>query len=211
MTALEQRSGAGAATGSTSASRERGLAWLYAIGGLVGLAAAFALTLEKIATLSNPDYVPTCSLNPVVACGSVMDSPQAAAFGFANPLIGLVTFPVIVTMGVAMLSGYVPPRWVRAGMQIGVTLGVVFVHWLIYASLYDIGALCPYCMVVWAATVPIFWYTTLSNVHRVRLPASLTRVTGVLTRFHSAVLAAWFLLIAVLILHAFWSYWTGQA
>ena len=44
------------------------------------------------------------------------------------------------------------------------TFGVVFVHWLIFQSLYVIGALCPYCMVVWAVTIPIFWYVTLHNL-----------------------------------------------
>ena len=32
---------------------------------------------------------------------------------------------------------------------------MVFIHWLIFQSLYRIGALCPYCMVVWAVTIPL--------------------------------------------------------
>ena len=31
----------------------------------------------------------------------------------------------------------------------------MFVHWLIFQSLYRIGALCPYCMVVWAVTISL--------------------------------------------------------
>ena len=93
-----------------------------------------------------------------------MDSPQAEAFGFPNPLIGIAAFAVVVTAGAAILAGFTPPRWFRLGMQAGATFGVVFVHWLIAASLYDIHALCPYCMVVWAVTIPIFWYTTLDTL-----------------------------------------------
>ena len=44
--------------------------------------------VEKIEILINPDYVPSCSLNPVLSCGSVMITPQASAFGFPNSLIG---------------------------------------------------------------------------------------------------------------------------
>ena len=47
------------------------------------------------------------------------------------------------------------PRWYWAGLAAGTLLGTVFVHWLIFQSLYRIGALCPYCMVVWAVTIPL--------------------------------------------------------
>ena len=183
---------------------KRGLAWLYLVGGLIGLAAAFTLTLEKIAKLADPSYVPTCSLNPVISCGSVMDSPQAEAFGFPNPLIGIAAFAVVTTTGAAMLAGFTPPRWFRLGMQAGATFGVVFVHWLIAASLYDIRALCPYCMVVWAVTIPIFWYTTLDTLRS----TDRTRAAGeALTSFHSTVLATWYAVIVILVLIAFWYYW----
>ena len=33
--------------------------------------------------------------------------------------------------------------------QAGATFGVVFVHRLLVAGLYDIHTLCPYCLVVW--------------------------------------------------------------
>ena len=194
---------------SDAAPLGRGLSWLYVIGGLIGLAASFILTIEKIAKLGNPEYIPSCSLNPIVSCGSVMDSPQAALFGFSNTLIGVAAFPVIVTAGVVLLSGYRAPRWFWLGMQLGTTLGVVFVHWLIAQSLYQIQALCPYCMVVWAVTIPIFWYTTVHNLERGRLGEGGRSTGAALARFHSLVLVLWFLVIVVLILQAFWSYWSG--
>lgn len=180
----------------------RKLAWLYVIGGGTGLVAAFALLLEKIAKLADPAYVPSCSLNPIVSCGSVMDSPQAAAFGFPNPIIGVAAFAVVVTLGVVLLAGFEAPRWMWLGMQLGATFGVVFVHWLIYASLYRIGALCPYCMVVWAVTIPIFWYTTQHNLTRSR-----SAVGAAVAEFHSLILLVWFLAVLGLILNRFWLYW----
>ena len=74
------------------------------IAGVVGLAAALTLTIEKIEILINPDYVPSCSINPVLSCGSVMITPQASAFGFPNPLIGIVSFTVVVVTGVLALA-----------------------------------------------------------------------------------------------------------
>ncbi|WP_424186662.1 vitamin K epoxide reductase family protein [Actinokineospora sp. G85] len=177
----------------------RALAWLYTIGGGLGLVAAVALTLEKIAKLTDPAYVPTCSLNPVISCGSVMDSAQAAAFGFPNPLIGIAAFAVVVTTGVAGLAGFQPPRWYRIGLAAGTTFGVVFAHWLIASSLYDIHALCPYCLVVWVVVIPLFWYTALAT----------WPVLAPLRKVHSVVLALWYVVIAVLVLAAFWDYWTN--
>ena len=177
----------------------RALARLYVIGGGLGLLAAIALILEKIAKLSDAAYVPICSLNPVISCGSVMDSDQAAAFGFPNPLIGIAAFSVVVTTGVVMLAGFEPPRWYRVGLAVGTTFGVVFVHWLIAASLYDIHALCPYCMVVWIVMIPLFWYTALDT----------WPVLAPLRRVHSAVLALWYVVIVILVLIAFWDYWSS--
>ncbi|MEU0572045.1 vitamin K epoxide reductase family protein, partial [Nonomuraea sp. NPDC005983] len=82
--------------------------------------------------------------------------------------------------------------------------GVVFVHWLIYQSLYVIGALCPYCMIVWTVTIPVFGYVTLHNLARGNLPLPGRS----LVQYHSVVITVWFLAIITLIVVRFWSYWS---
>ena len=206
MTATQQVHPAAAA--AEPPTRQAGLGWLYLIGGAIGLVASFALTVEKITKLGNPSYIPSCSMNPIVSCGTVMDSTQAALFGFPNPLIGLFAFPVMITAGVVLLAGFAAPRWFGIGLQLGTTLGVVFVHWLIVQSLYDIGALCPYCMVVWAVVIPMFWYTTLHAL-RGGHPGGGASAGAALSRFHSLVLVVWYLAIVVMVLQAFWSFWTS--
>ena len=84
----------------------------------------------------------------MLSCGSVMTSPQASVFGFPNPVIGVVGFTVVLTTGVAILAGARLARWYWAGLQVGATAASVFVHWLVFQSLYRIGALCPDCLVV---------------------------------------------------------------
>lgn len=180
--------------------------WVLTIGGLLGLAAAFALTLDKLALLEDPDYRPSCTLDATVSCTSVMQSDQAAAFGFPNPLIGLVAFPVVVTVGVAVLARARLPRWFWLGMQAGTLFGVGFVHWLITQSLYDIGALCPYCLVVWAVTIPVFWYTTAHNVAAGHLPGIAPRPV----RHHLWGLALWLALVVFLVVQRFWDYFAGM-
>src|SRR5689334_17486274 len=123
----------------------RSLPWILLIGGIIGLAASAVLTVEKLALLRDPAYVPSCSINPILSCGSVMTKPQAEVFGFPNSLLGIAGFAVVVTVAVALLAGATFRRWFWGGLQVGVTLGAVFVHWLMFQSLYRIQALCPYC------------------------------------------------------------------
>ncbi|MBW0105510.1 vitamin K epoxide reductase family protein [Pseudonocardia sp. KRD291] len=188
----------------------RALPWLLLVGGAVGFLAAFVLTIEKIELIVDPSYQPSCSINPVLSCGSVMATPQAAAFGFPNSLLGIGGFAVVATTGAAWLAGAQLRSWYWAGLQIGVLFGAGFVHWLIWQSLYRIGALCPYCMVVWAVTMPIFWYVTLRTLTaaRDRAPRPFRQAAARLTAAHGVVLTGWFLLIVALILNRFWTFWT---
>jgi uncharacterized membrane protein len=177
--------------------------WIL-IAGVVGFAAAFTLTLEKIEILVNPAYVPSCSINPVLSCGSVMVTPQAAAFGFPNPLIGIVGFTVVVVTGALALAKVALPRWYWAGLAIGTLLGVGFVHWLIFQSLYRIGALCPYCMVVWAVTIPLL--VVVSSI--ALAPLASNAVTRAIYVWRWSIVALWFTALILLILVRFWNYWS---
>jgi len=177
--------------------------WIL-IAGVVGLAAALTLTVEKIDILINPNYVPSCSINPVLSCGSVMVTPQASAFGFPNPLIGIVGFTVVVVTGVLAVGRIPLPRWYWLGLAGGTALGVVFVHWLIFQSLYRIGALCPYCMVVWSVTIPL-----LVVVSSIALqPLGGQAVARVLYSWRWSLVALWFAALILLIIVRFWYYWS---
>jgi uncharacterized membrane protein len=195
-------------TASSPPAFKSALPWLLLIGGSIGFLAAFVLTVEKMALLANPLYVPSCSINPVLSCGSVMTKPQAQVFGFANSLLGIAGFAAVLTIGAALLAGAQFRRWFWLGLQAGVVFGVVFVTWLMFQSLYSIGALCPYCMLVWAVTIPIFWYVTLYNLSVTSLPPSARAIANGAIRYHTVVLAIWFVIILVLIASRFWSFWT---
>ena len=177
------------------------------IAGAVGLTAAITLTIEKVKLLENPAYVPSCSINPVLSCGSVMVTPQAAEFGFPNSLIGVVAFAVVVVAGVLAVAKVVLPQWFWAGLAVGTFVGAVFVHWLIYQSLYVIGALCPYCMVVWAVTIPL-----LVVVSSIALrPLAGNEIGGFGRLVHQwrwSLVALWFTALILLILARFWNYWS---
>ncbi|HEY5844574.1 MAG TPA: vitamin K epoxide reductase family protein [Mycobacterium sp.] len=177
--------------------------WII-IAGLAGLASAFTLTVEKIELLIDPTFVPSCNLNPVLSCGSIMVTPQASAFGFPNPLIGIVAFTVVVTSGVLAFAKVRLPQWYWVGLTIGTTLGVVFIGWLIFQSLYRIGALCPYCMVVWAVTIPLL-VVVASIAMR---PLAGNALLRVLYEWRWSIVALWFAAVILMIVVRFWSYWS---
>ncbi|ART73833.1 hypothetical protein BTO20_23290 [Mycobacterium dioxanotrophicus] len=174
------------------------------IAGVVGLAAALTLTYEKIEILINPKYVPSCSINPVLSCGSVMVTPQASVFGFPNPMIGIVAFTVVVVTGVLAVANVRLPRWYWAGLAVGTLLGAVFVHWLIFQSLYRIGALCPYCMGVWAVTIPLLVVASSIALE----PLHGNAVLRVIHQWRWSLVALWFTALILLIVARFWNYWS---
>jgi uncharacterized membrane protein len=197
---------AGPATGEARRGvpvRTASAVWVL-IGGAVGLAAALILTIEKIEILINPDYVPSCSINPVLSCGSVMITPQASAFGFPNPLIGIVAFTVVLVTGVLAVAKVGLPRWYWGGLAVGALLGVGFIHWLIFQSLYRIGALCPYCMVVWAITVPLLVVVS-SIALQPRLEHGAARFVH---QWRWSLVTLWFTALILMILVRFWAYWS---
>jgi uncharacterized membrane protein len=192
-----------------TATLARALPWILIIGGVIGILSSAVITYDELQMAKDPSYSPGCDINPVVGCGSVTQSDQGHVFGFSNPYLGLVGFAVVLTTGVVLLAGAKLKRWYWLGLQMGVLLGVIFIHWLIFQSLYVIGSLCPYCMAVWAAMITMFWYVTLYNIQlgNIRLKGWLQKAAYFARRHHLDILGLWLLIIAVLILKRFWYYY----
>lgn len=169
---------------------------------------AFALAFDELKIAANPNYIPSCNLNPIISCGSVMKSMQAHIFGFPNPILGLMTFPILLTTGVVMLSGAKLKRWYYVGLEIGAIGGIAMIHWLFFETVYKIHALCPYCIGTWIVTITSFLYITMYNLQtgNIKLGKS-KRLPNFLMRHHGDILILWFVIIAGLILKHFWYYY----
>ncbi len=182
----------------------RASAWWVLIAGVVGLIASATLLVEKIEMLKDPKFVPSCSINPVLACGSVINTPQASVFGPPNPLIGVAAYCVVIVTGVLAVAKVPLPRWYWVGLMIGTGLGVVFVHWLKYETLYEIGALCPYCMVAWSVTIPLFVVAASIALQ----PLAGNKVARTLYNWRWPIVVLWFTSVILEILVRFWDYWS---
>ncbi|MFE1862945.1 vitamin K epoxide reductase family protein [Streptomyces anandii] len=198
---------------TTPATREAGrrIGWLMTLAGVVGWLASFQLTVDDWRLLKDPSYQPPCNISPIVSCGSVMSSPEGSLFGFPNMLLGLGAFAAVAVLGVAVLTGARLGRPMWLALNAGALVGVVFVHWLIQQSLFGLGRLCPYCVVVWIVTIALFWYVTLRNLRRgvIPVPAAGRAMLSLVLETHWLLLAAWYGVIAMLVLTRFWSYWSS--
>ncbi|MFE1443438.1 vitamin K epoxide reductase family protein [Streptomyces sp. NPDC058739] len=191
-----------------TAGSGRAFALLLVITGAAGLLAAWVITIDKFKLLEDPDFTPGCSLNPVVSCGSVMESDQAEAFGFPNPMLGLVAYGIVICVGVGLLAGAVFPRWYWLTFLAGCLFGIGFVSWLQFESLYRINALCLWCCLAWIATTVLFWYVLAQTVRQGFLPAPgwartfLDEFAWVPPVLHLGV-------IGMLVLTRWWDFWTS--
>ena len=183
----------------------RYIGWILVVPGAIALIAAVTLMVEKVRMLEDPTRVPSCTIDAVLACGAVMNSNQAEAFGIPNPLLGIAGFAALVAFGTAILGGSDFPRWLWLAIQAGVTFAVLFVHWLVFQSVYRIESLCPYCMVVWVMTITAFIYVTAHNIAEARLPAARFVV-----RYHGVILTAWLTILTLVIGEAFWDHWRSK-
>ncbi|HNV40113.1 MAG TPA: vitamin K epoxide reductase family protein [Ornithinibacter sp.] len=188
----------GPAAGASTDGRWVAIAMILA--GSAGALASAALIVEKVAVLADPTHVPSCSINPVISCGSVMMSWQAELLGFPNPVLGLAGFPVVAASGAAILAGGHLRRWYWLALLAGSLAGVGLVHWLIFQSLYRIGALCPYCMVVWVCAVVTLVAVSALLAKRGILPSFLAR-------YAPTIFIAWLAVIATLATIRFRDYW----
>lgn len=159
-------------TDTARASRSVGFAALTVLLGAIGWFASFELLTEYIKTLQNPEYAPNCNISILVTCGPNMDSWQGSILGFSNTIIGVSAFVAPIAVGVALLAGARFPRWFWHLYQLGLLLGFVFILWLSYQSIFVLGTLCPWCMVVWTVMIPLFWSTVFRPQAVGDIPAS---------------------------------------
>ena len=142
--------------------------WIFGIflivAGAAGWWAAFQLTLDKFAVLAHPGTVLNCNLSVLVQCGKNLGSAQGSAFGFPNPVIGLGGFAAVIAVGVSLLAGAQFARWYWIAFNLGIAGALAFVIWLIGQSIFSLGTLCPWCMLVWLVTIPLFWVVTFRNL-----------------------------------------------
>lgn len=173
--------------------------WLI-VAGAIGWWAAFSLTMERFAQLSDPDAAAGCDFSVLVQCSANLESAQGSAFGFPNPILGLTGWVAPIVVGAAILAGAQFGRVFWLLFAAGMTFAFGFVVWLIGQSIFVLHTLCPWCMVTWIVTIPSF-YAVLLHVMRIGalpLPRAAQRGAGRLMGWLPLLAVASYAVIAIL-------------
>jgi uncharacterized membrane protein len=175
--------------------------------GIVGLIASFVLSVEEVYLLKNPNALLSCSFNLVLNCAAVMQTWQATVFGFPNMFIGLMGFPLVIMIALLGLSGVRFPRWFLIGAEGGIVFWTLFAYWLFFNSVYFIGVLCPWCLVVtFSMTIlsaSITRYNLLHNTFAIDKKLN-KKVNQLLAKDYDKLLvAAWLVLMVALVIIRF--------
>lgn len=142
-----------------SHARERSNIWIFTtmlMSAALSLIASFVLSVESWHLASNPDAALSCSVNVIINCANVMQHPTSELFGFPNSFLGLIAEPIVITVAVAGLAGVRFPRPFMALAQVGYSAGLLFAYYLFFVSVFEIGALCPWCLLVTLSTTLVF-------------------------------------------------------
>lgn len=154
-------------------TRPSELVWLATlVGSSASLVASLVLSVDALRLATDPGAVLGCDVNAVLSCGTVASSWQAAVLGFPNAFLGLMTEPVVITLAVVALSGGQLPGRVLLAAQAVYTVGLGFAYWLLHQALFDIGAVCPWCLLVTVATTLVWVELLHVNVRGGHLPVS---------------------------------------
>lgn len=178
--------------------------------GLAGLIASLILTHDTLAISHNAHYVPSCNLNPVLSCGTVINANGDKILGLPYPFYGIGVFSVLIACGGGMLAGAKYKRWYWLTFQTFVTLGTIGAYALFLKSVYSIHALCPFCLSVDVATTTLFWYTTLYNLDNKVINLKQAWAKNLYKKIrahHLDLLIFWFIIVIAFILHHFWYYY----
>ena len=144
--------------------RHRGAYVEMLVSSLLGLVASLVLSVEAIALAKDPFGSLSCDLTEKISCSVVGLSWQASLLGFPNAFLGLISEPVVITLAVAALGGVRFPRWFMLTAQGVYFIGFAFAYWLFYEAYFQIGALCPWCLLITVTTTLVFMSMTRVNI-----------------------------------------------
>lgn len=122
------------------------------IGAGVGFLASFLQMLEKITLLKNSNAVLTCNLNSTFNCSNILNAHQSSVFGFPNSLLCMTFFAIMLSAGLVGWTGSAINKNLRFVYQAMTLFFIGFGFWYFWQSIFNVGALCIYC---------IFCYTGL--------------------------------------------------
>lgn len=137
--------------------KQKTLWWVLVTGSIVGLAASFIQTIERINYAKNPVIPLQCDLNAIFSCSNVFDAWQSSVFGFSNSLMCIVFFALTAGVAFAGASGSLINRKLRYILHFFAAFFLGFGAWYLWQSTYRIGYICILCLICYSAVIAMNW------------------------------------------------------
>ncbi len=135
-----------------------GTAILWIVTAAVAWTVSFLLYREYVGQLSDAPPMLSCDISPFITCGPSLLTPAGNLLGFTNAILGMTLFlgPIFAAVGALAAPGGMR-AWYWRVFAVFVLGGYVLVHAFAYRSIFEFGSLCPWCLIVWLMTIPLFW------------------------------------------------------
>ena len=135
-----------------------GTAILWIVTAAVSWTVSLLLYREYVGQLSDAPPMLSCNISPFITCGPNLLAPAGNLLGFTNAILGMTLFlgPIFASVG-ALASPGGMRAWYWRVFAVFVLGGYVLVHVFAYRSIFEFGSLCPWCLIVWLMTIPLFW------------------------------------------------------
>jgi len=160
------------------------------VGSLLGLVASFLQMIEKLTLLSSHTPLP-CDLSSVFSCSVVLTAHQSSLFGFPNALICIVLFSMFTMFSITGLMATNTSKKLHKIMLGVATFFLLFALWFLYTSIFDIGAVCIFCLVCFAGLLLIVGSL-------IRLNRYKSDILSRMVRYHYDILLLMLLFVVVL-------------
>lgn len=117
---------------------------------LVGIILAVYLLWQQI---FHPQFQP-CTINATINCDAIISGAVAKTLGIPTPLYGLIGYVII------FFSAWYHKKKLLLGMA---SFGLLFCLWIGYRELFELGVICPICILCQTIMITVFVFAILVN------------------------------------------------
>jgi uncharacterized membrane protein/protein-disulfide isomerase len=139
---------------------------------LIGLAASVAAVYVHYQLATAPGYESFCDVNATFSCTQAYQSEYGRLAGAPVSILGAGYFAALL----ALLTVGRRLEALASYLLVAAVIGLAFVVYLAWATVFVLGTLCPLCLVTYAAVVGLFFIAgAASSIPMIDVPDRLSR------------------------------------